>query len=689
MKLKRYLPLCISAALIVACSKTADTESAAITPIKVDLTAGQAADTSDYLNRDIKDDIFYFVLPDRFYNGNPDNDNGSKDIPISQGGFFPEVESGFHGGDIQGIEEKLDYLQGMGISAIWMTPILRNRAAQDSYAHHGYWVIDFTQIDPHFGTNDDLKSLIDAAHKRGMKIFFDIIVNHTADIIKYQECHGPDKPDLEEFQVCEFKTMQQVAKGQGYTPYVPAKWGNVKTPEWLNDPKYYYNQGDSTWQGESVINGDFVGLDDLNTSHPEVIAGMIDIFKNVISDFRPDGFRIDTVKHVDMALWQDFSPAIMQHAKDIGIPQFFLFGEVFSGDQAVLSDFTTRGKMPSVLDFALNFTATDTFYTPKTDGNIPKRLFDNDDYYNDADSDASMLLNFIGNHDLGRMGRVLMQSYPDASDEEYLARIKLANAFMYLSRGIPVVYYGDEQGFTGEGGGDVGSREDMFPSKIPSYNDNDLFGTDKTTADFNFDTQHPLYQAFAELGALRMRHPALRHGIHQGRYFSDDNKVFAFSRVAKEEQVEYLAAFNANSTTQQIELSASASSYTTIAGESAVVTEGKVTVTLPPLSYALYKANSKLAPASQLSVALTDNKVENGRLKLHYQVGDTQAGDLNLYQVTTEYQDSKGNLVTGATDYTFPYTAFIQQELVSGVTEVKVTVSNLNGQSISEVFNLK
>ncbi|MGL5510874.1 MAG: alpha-amylase family glycosyl hydrolase, partial [Microcoleaceae cyanobacterium] len=131
---------------------------------------------TNYLQRDIRDDVFYFVLPDRFFNGNASNDQGAKEIGnISHGGYDPTNKGMFHGGDLVGLTSKLPYLKNMGITAIWLTPILRNSALQgDSAAYHGYWILDFTEVDPHLGTKEDLKKLIDTAHALDMKIFFDI-----------------------------------------------------------------------------------------------------------------------------------------------------------------------------------------------------------------------------------------------------------------------------------------------------------------------------------------------------------------------------------------------------------------------------------------------------------------------------------------------------------------------------------
>ena len=639
-----------------------------------------------YQERDVRDDVFYFVLPDRFNNANPDNDMGSKDMAISRGGLDITSKWAFHGGDMQGLKAKLDYLKDMGITAIWMTPILRNQAIQEGgFAHHGYWIVDFTQIDPHFGSNQDLKNLIDAAHKKDIKVFFDIITNHTADIIRFRECHNDDGSFKGE-KTCKFKSTEQVNAGDKYTPFIPAGLEQVKSPAWLNDPKYYNNQGDSFWQGESAVNGDFVGLDDLNTRLPEVVDGMIDIYKNIITEFKPDGFRIDTVKHVDMSFWESFSPAIMEHAKEQGIENFHVFGEVYGGDPALLSGYTTKGKMPSVLDFGFQHAAAEVFYRGKSPEVIAD-LFTNDDYYADHDSQADLLMNFLGNHDMGRAGMFINQANPDESDDTRLQRSILSHAFMYLSRGIPVVYYGDEQGFTGDGG-DVDARENMFPSKVDVYNDNDLLGTDATTADDNFDQQHPLYLALTELAALRSSHTALRHGITQNRGHQETG-VFALSRVDRQEQVEYLMVFNPSLAQREITVPASSEGYQRVAGENTFKLENQsVTVTLPALSYTLLKATHKLKPVADLAVALKGVREVPERVAVDFALAGEVANQAQLLSLKIEVTDQNGNTKLLAEDHTYPYSLIVHpeqyQELKGQV--LNLTVTNGDGQSsISQV----
>lgn len=683
---KRFLTLAVPVLIALGCSPKPEQVAA---PTAEQLKPIGAPEIyADYLNRDIRDDMFYFVLPDRFHNGNPDNDNGSKTIAISQGGYDPTSKWHFHGGDMQGLEKKLDYLKGMGITAIWMTPILRNRAMQgSSSASHGYWILDFTQIDPHFGSNDDLKSLISAAHKKGIKIFFDIITNHTADVIKYEECHNPDGSMQSGKNECKFKSAEQLASGDSYTPFVPTGEENLKTPAWLNDPKYYNNQGDSFWQGESAIKGDFVGLDDIDTTMPEVVDGFIDIYRNIISEFKPDGFRIDTVKHVDLSFWQQFSPAIVGHAKSLGIPNFHVFGEVYSGDPEVLSRYTTSGKMPSVLDFGFQHAAAEIFYR----GNHPdvlQTLLANDDYYADHDSQADILMNFLGNHDMGRTGFFINQGLPDIPSQEKLQRSILSHALMYLSRGIPVVYYGDEQGFTGDGG-DVAARENMFASKVDEYNDNDLLGTNQTTAVENFDQAHPIYLAIKELAKLRMQHGALRYGQTHLRYLEPESKVFAFSRIDLNDPVDYLIAFNTDNKTQKIQLPKTATGYQQVYGQQSVK-EGPDTLelTLPALSVTVLKSTTAIPQNGISDIKVRKVTMTDERIKIAYDVVLDNPGSLSLMSVKTELQTPEDQLALLSEDHAPPYAVVVDKEKFASLqgTGLKVTVTPYNGRP--KVYNL-
>ena len=189
-----------------------------------------------------------------------------------------------------------------------------------------------------------------------------------------------------------------------------------------------------------------------------------------------------------------------------------------------------------------------------------------------------------------------------ADADELLQRDELAHSLMYLTRGQPVVYYGDEQGFTGDGG-DKDARQDMFPSQVATYNDDDLIGTDATTATDNFDQNHPLYQYIAQLSKLRKNNPALADGAQIHRYASSSPGIYAFSRIDRKQQIEYIVAAN-NSTTESTATFDTFSSKARYRGLWPQGTdqlqsdkEGRVTVTVPPLSVKVWKATAQLKKA--------------------------------------------------------------------------------------------
>ncbi len=499
----------------------------------------------------VDDEVFYFVMPDRFANGDPSNDQGGLSGDRLVTGFDPTDKGFYHGGDLAGLTAKLDYLDQMGVTAIWMTPVFKNKPVQGSGSdisagYHGYWITDFTQFDPHFGTNAELQNVIAQAHARGIKVFFDIILNHTADVIQYAEnqygyrskadypyrdADGLPFDDRDYAGTGAFPPLD-AAKSFPYTPVVPSAEANVKVPAWLNDPIYYHNRGNSTFTGENSTYGDFFGLDDLFTEHPAVVDGMINIHKFWIGNFDIDGFRIDTVKHVNAEFWQEFTPAILEYAQSVNKPEFYIFGEVYSSNEQLLSYYTTNGDMPGVLDFRFQEQAR-KYVSQGASAQGLQTLFANDDWFTDEDSNVYSLPTFVGNHDMGRFGYFLKTDNAGLDDAGLLARTKLANAMMYFARGVPVTYYGDEQGFTGDGG-DKDARQDMFPSQVASYNDDDLIGTNETTADDNFDPSHPLYQAFGQYAQVYADNNALQTGAQIHRYAANGPGIYAFSRIDRD-----------------------------------------------------------------------------------------------------------------------------------------------------------
>ena len=662
------------------------------------------------ISHPVQDENFYFLLPDRFEDGDPANNTGGIPGTHFDHGYLPTHKNFFHGGDLVGLTSRLDYLEDMGITALWITPVFKNDVLEGSgtdvntsYAgYHGYWILDFESIDPHLGTDAEFAAFVDAAHARGMKVYLDIVANHTGNMIQYLEgqysyrnktdypykdADGNIFDDRDYVGTGTFPELDPLVS----FPYTPTfddpAHATIKNPDWLNNPIYYHNRGDSTFAGESVNYGDFFGLDDLFTEHPDVVLGFIDIFTNTISNYNIDGFRIDTVKHVNIEFWQEVIPAVMDYATNNGKPEFFMFGEVFDYHTPTLSVYTTQGGLPSVLDFQTQGYAYGFAIKSEPSQNLQTH-FANDDYYTDADSNAYQLANFISNHDIGRFGGFIRNELGGTPNAEWLARSELGHALMFFARGFPIVYYGDEQGFVSDGG-DADAREDMFPSQVASYNDNNLIGTDATTADSNFDATHPLYLTLADYAAVRSDHEALRRGAQIHRYGQNSAGIYAFSRIERDEKVEYVVALN-NATTPAnatFPVYAANMGFTAVypPTSTTVITStgaSQLSVTVPPLSVAIYRANGPLAARSVSDApdvtfyAPAEGSLVNGRVEVGVTLSEPIFAEVNF-----AVKIGDGEYEYLGTDNNAPYRIFYD---VSGLPDgtpitFQAIVNDLNG----------
>jgi len=671
--------------------------------VDLELTLSVAANNplpalTDYRTRPLTDEVFYFVMTDRFSDGDASNNEGDIGDPLTSGGYDKTDAGYYHGGDLQGLTDKLGYIEDLGVTAIWLTPILTNKAVQgDSAGYHGYWTLDFTNIDSHLGGNAGLREFIAAAHERNMKVFFDIVVNHSADVIKFEQCHNSDGSLLAGVSNCTYKSLAEVDAGLGYTPFIPSGEENAKTPAWLNDTQFYHNQGESTFAGENSVYGDFSGLDDINTNDVTVVDNFIEVFKDLIYDFRPDGFRVDTVKHVNTEFWQQFSPSILTYAQaedtdglgtdGAGIANFTLFGEVYSADPTVLSYYTTEGKIPSVLDFAFQSFVTSAIQNQGDATSITQlnEMFSKDDLYADADSDASTLINFVGNHDMGRFA-FFLGDFLDF-DSNAVQMTDLAHALMYFARGIPTIYYGAEQGFIGSGG-DKAARQDMMPSEVSYYNATDMLGTERTSADDNFTADHPLYLKWREYARILRGHPSLRHGIQINRTSSASN-TFAFSRLDRASREEYLMVVNFNKDRPKTtSVAAAADTYAAIYGSTTDVAAsgGLVSVTVPAMSLVILKADGAVPDSVAPSLAAVTGPQADSLVAgtVEYAVTLTGASALAVptYQVQLQVSEDNGaNWQTVATDPTYPYQLYLQTVDIADQTTVstRVLASNTAG----------
>jgi glycosidase len=585
------------------------------------LSLSNGALAQDYRERLPQDEVIYFLLPDRFDNGDPGNDRGGLRGGRLSTGFDPAAKGFYHGGDLRGLLARLDYIQQLGATAIWLGPIYKNKPVQgapghESAGYHGYWITDFTRVDPHFGSEDDLRALVEAVHRRGMKLYLDIITNHTADVIAYQECTSDECPYRShadypytahggvhggpinagfEGDDAAHQTAANFARltrpDYAYTPYVPKGQEHVKVPAWLNDPIYYHNRGNTTFAGESSQFGDFVGLDDLMTENPRVVQGFVDIYGTWIDRFGVDGFRIDTAKHVNPEFWQAFVPAMLARASARGMVNFYIFGEVNTPavDVALLARHTRVDKLPAVLDFAFAAAVRETVAGSRGT-EVLARLFEDDELYEGGASAALQLPTFVSNHDNGRFAYFVRVARPGIGDDEVMKRVLLAHAMLLTLRGVPTVYYGDEQGFAGIGG-DQDARQDMFPTQVPTYRQEKPLAVAIQPGKDHFDNSHPFYRAFAELARLRAAQPALRRGRQIVRSYGTGPGLFAVSRIDPGNGREFLIAFNTSSAplVAQVAVDADSRHFASLHGqcEAEATTQGSYRVAIAPLDYVI------------------------------------------------------------------------------------------------------
>ncbi|SFB12127.1 pullulanase-type alpha-1,6-glucosidase [Cellulomonas marina] len=617
------VPLTVAGSTPVRFTYDDTTHRIAVTPL--DLAGAYGADDASLVAPPVRqpgsDERFYFVMTDRFANGDAANDTGGLTGDRGTTGFDPTDRGFYQGGDLRGLIDRLDYVEGLGTTAIWLTPSFANRPVQGTGAdasagYHGYWVTDFTRIDPHLGTNEELAELIDGAHARGIKVYFDIITNHTADVISYEGddysyVDIADRPwtdaagaPVDVAALAGSDAFPALDPATSF-PRTPVRGPDAPTlvPDWLNDPTVYHNRGNTTWEGESVTYGDFDGLDDLMTEDPRVVDGFVDVYSTWV-DLGIDGFRIDTVKHVNREFWEEWSAGVMDHARSIGNDDFFMFGEVYDADPALLAPYVRETEMSSVLDFT--FQAATSAFAAGGPATQLQRLFAGDDRYTTPDSSATALPTFLGNHDMGRIGAFVRTA------QAPLERSELAHSLMYLTRGQPVVYYGDEQGFVGLGAdgsiNDKSARQSLFATQVGEYADQALLTGKVAGSVDRYDTDAPLYEHIAALAALREAHPALGQGAQVE--LLAEGSTYAFARVDRDEKVEHLVAANSGDAAAEVTVTTltPGATYEPLLGTDASVTAddaGAVTLTVPARGVVLLVADREVAATADPTLTVT------------------------------------------------------------------------------------
>ncbi|HHT9120772.1 MAG TPA: alpha-amylase family glycosyl hydrolase [Candidatus Hypogeohydataceae bacterium YC41] len=491
---------------------------------------------------DWRDQFIYFLLVDRF-------NNGDKEIPP----FNPETTpigrddsegEKWQGGTLKGVTDKLDYIKELGCTAIWLSPVFKNRKELDTY--HGYGIQNFLDIDPRFGTLKDLQDLVKKAHKKGMYVILDIVINHTGDNWAYP---GGYPYYYSEGMRFPFGSWRQVDPAEGIQWPDDAAW-----PVEFQNPEWYRREGEiRNWDAfPEAMDGDFCSLKEIYTSNREVLKGLIDVYKYWIAVADIDGYRLDAVKHIEDSSAAILCSAIREYAQKIGKNNFFLFGEIIGDDRFIDEYIGRNARIPDTnerfpsLDAALDFPlwgilegAIKGFTNP---AELRARYDRFKELYSDHGQASQYFVTFVDNHDqIGRSprGRFL-------HNDLFYEQAVIAIGYLLTSMGVPCIYYGTEQGFDGGGDHDKYIRECMFGGKWGAFN---------TTGHHFFNSGNILYKGISRIAEIRQKETALRYGRQYFREISGNGMDFgypidgrctlAYSRIL--DDTEILVAINLDS----------------------------------------------------------------------------------------------------------------------------------------------
>lgn len=614
-------------------------------------------------------------MPDRYANGDPSNDTGGVTGNRAATGYDPSSTAWFHGGDLEGLTgactdpvHGLARIEGLGFNAIWVTPPVVNQVSQgDSGGYHGYWGVDFTRVDPHLGTDADFAAFVACAHSLGMKVIMDVVPNHTGDIL--QPGGGSSYTDVP-YRNCKGKVFKPSAYvGKRAFPCLKASTmprppfrlpgAQTKKPAWLNDPTNYHNRGDIDFSSCSEAcyeQGDVFGLDDLFTEKPDVVAGLAQIYSDWIVKYKLDGFRVDTARHLNTGFWRLWIPKLRAAAASVGVRDFVIFGEAPISDSIELSSFVRDRGLPSVLDFTFRDVA-DAYASGSSSALSLLHRLEDDDYFRTPDGAEPVTATFLGNHDQGRAAFEIKQDAGGLSGDALLRRVLLGYDVLYLLRGAPVVYYGDEVGMIGSGG-DKAAREDMFPTQVPDWQTEERVGSPPIGKGSSFDVvDHPIEVELRRLGAVREANPALGAGWSLVRYAKGG--LFVVSRIDPESKTEYVVGLNNGGSTARTTVTTStpSASWTAELPGAAATSDarGRLAVAVPPLSAVLLKAQSPVPTAAPAKPKLT---VRGDDLTSLWAARATVAGTQPV-SVAFVVRRASGAWTRLAVDTSPPYRAFL------------------------------
>lgn len=508
----------------------------------------------------LEEQILYFLLVDRFndveadyplYNPKTDYENALEKEETKEEWLKNSYQ--WNGGNLRGVIKKLDYLKEMGITGIWLSPVLKQPSYSTSY--HGYGIQNFLQIDPHFGTKEDLRDLVDAAHARGIYVILDIILNHTGDVFAYEK---PEPYNSREHPVKGFYDQNKESTFDPLNPDYDAAWpdGGIWPQEIFNldtfSRKGYINNWDNY---PEYIEGDFYSLKNIHTGWGSLeyfkpsraLEILTECYKYWIAYADLDAFRIDTVKHMFPGATKYFAVEIHEFAYSIGKKNFGLIGEIAGG-----LEFAKNLMEQTGLDAALGINSI-----PLNLENVAKGYQKSEDYFSIFTNSKllgqfenqwyqSNIITMFNDHDM-----IYRQDYKArfAADREKAPLLKNALFLNLFSAGIPCIYYGTEQGFDGEGNAEKYIRESMFGGK---------YGAFRTQNRSFFDQENDIYQEVKNLISIRNQELGLQMGRQYAREVilteesfelancEQDNclEVVAWSRLFNRE--EYLLAINCN-----------------------------------------------------------------------------------------------------------------------------------------------
>jgi glycosidase len=484
---------------------------------------------------DWRDQTFYFLLPDRFSDGReasrPLFDRADPlRFKAADKRAWMEAGKKFQGGTLKGIASKLGYLQGLGVTALWLGPVWRQRP--DLQTYHGYGIQNFFDVDPRFGTRQDLRDLVDAAHARGIYVLLDVIYNHTGNNWFY-DAAGTARDSLA-YRFSPPYPFHGWRSRTGTSTSAIAGLDDGVWPQELQTLAWYTRAGQigrfdpEPWEDplhpdNEFRRGDFFDLKDVDLNRNEPLSALIRIYQYWIALTDCDGFRIDTVKHTPREGSRNFCGAIHEYAESIGKENFWLLGEVTGGADMARNYLEIFGRnIDSVLDIgwpsqvlaglvkgSSSFGPGDFF-----------DLFRGHDSLGSHRETGRYHVSILDDHDM--VGRGKARFSAGNTIPERHVQIAHAVGTQLTTLGVPCIYYGTEQAFDGsEARHDFGiepglSFEDRY---IRESMFGGTFGAFETSGCHFFDATHPTYRAIAAIAAVRNRADSIGLALRRGRQY--------------------------------------------------------------------------------------------------------------------------------------------------------------------------